>query len=493
MTSQRQSRIALGLWVGALICCLLAACFARLEFSKRRDLRPLSGWDENHYFAWSRSLVVDGDLDFRDDFEFLASLRGVSPLSDVFREAVDSTPPTPSGHFPNKYGVGTAILGAPGLLVARGAVLVYGADRVHPHATAYVLGHELSLIVVGFLGLLGAWRLLERLSFGKGHATAAVVLVALGTPLGGYIWFWTGMAHAAGFAAVVWFALACHRWWECVVAGAPTKTLLCRAGLMGAALGLAMLVRYPNAVVALLPAGLALTGWFGAQPDDRAGYLRSAMASLPVAALAAVLAFLPQMLAWKAVYGSFLLDSYVGERMHPLPMHALHVLFGVRNSLLLWSPLIVGAIAGLVCAPRELRGWAVGGGMVLLAFLWIYGSWDAYSLGSAFGMRGFVDASVFWMIGVAGLLSQCWQDRRRRPAVAFACGLGAALSVWMLGATRAGVQPMDAPFAGRALITEAPTIARQIAHEITRPFDPPTRTYPLMTQIDFANKSAAAE
>ncbi|MBI1292859.1 hypothetical protein GC173_16725 [bacterium] len=481
MTSGRHSGIALGIWAALLILCMIASCFERLEFSKRRDIRPLGGWDENHYFAWSRSLIVDGDLEFRDDFEFLASLRGVSPLSETFREALAHTEPTPTGHFPNKYGVGTAVLGSPGLLLARAAVVMHGSDQVHPQASIYMLGHLLSLVVVGFMGLLGSWFLLRRLSFCERTSTLAVTLVALGTPLWGYIWFWTGMAHAAGFAAIVWFALASHAWWGAVVSGKPMVGLLMRAALMGGALGLAMLVRYPNAVAALLPFSLVVTAWLGAEADVRGRLLRGAVASLPVAAVASIVAFLPQMLAWKAVYGSYLLYSYEGEQIHHVPVHALQVLIGTRNSLLLWSPLVVAAVLGLAVAPRELRGWAVGGGLVLVAFLWIYGSWEAYSLGSSFGMRGFVDASAFWMIGVAGLLRWSEQGKGRRVAILLACALCTAWSIWMLGATRAAVQRMDEPFAGGALVTEAPRIARQLGVDCMRPFRNPSRLYPLMT------------
>jgi hypothetical protein len=254
------TRFALALWAVLLLGCLLANCWQRLEFSRHRDLRPLGGWDETHYYVWSHSLLLDGDLSFRNEFEFLASLRGISPLSDALRRALDETPSTATGHFPNKYGVGTALLGSPGLLTARGVVLLYGKQHVHPHAMIYTLGHTISLILTSFFGLGAAWFLLRAFGFRPAVCTLAVLFTFFATPLGGYIWFWNTMAHGAGFTLVTLFACVCWGWWGAVERGASRRCWLAWAAGMGALLAVAVMLRYPNAVVALLPVGVVLHG-----------------------------------------------------------------------------------------------------------------------------------------------------------------------------------------------------------------------------------------
>jgi hypothetical protein len=209
-----------------------------------------------------------------------------------------------------------------------------------------------------------------------------------------------------------------------------------------------------------------------------------------VAGAAAIIAFSPQLLAWKVVYGSYLLNSYQGETMNAYPVHAGRVIAGLRNSLLVWSPILLPATAGLFLTGGRVKGIAVGGGLVLIAFLWVYGSWDCYWLGASFGMRGFVDASFFFMLGLAAVLERGWGSGRWRPRLLAGLMLCAIWTVWLLGATRARVQPMEAPFVGARLISESGPIARRILEDVGAPLNVPSKFYPLLTPLQFTERDS---
>lgn len=456
----RSPRFPAILWAVVLVACLWNMAIMLLDYTPRRDLRVLPGWDENLYYAWAHSPVVDGDFDFRNEVRLLASLRGGGEFSAEFAAILAATPPTATGLFPNKYGIGTAIAGAPGVLLARAAVLLRGADSVHPFASIYAVGYGASLVIGAFIGLALAWRLLRRLGHGSLLSTTAVALVFLGTPLGYYIWFDPYMAHATGFLALTAYFFVCLRWRDALSAGRGRRALTLAAA-MGALLGFAFMVRYPNAMAALFPIGVAAGEWLGADRAGRGRILRQYLACVLPAGAAMFAASVPQLLAWKLVYGEYVLYSYTGEKISLLPIHALQVLAGSSNSILLWSPLAVPALAGLALLRGPRRGIALGAAAVLVAFLWVYGSWDFYALGSAFGMRGFVDLSALWMIGLAETITWARGHGKAGRAVLAAVGLCIGWNLWMVGAVRANVQSSAAPFAGTALVTEAPAILRR--------------------------------
>ncbi|MDX2177703.1 MAG: hypothetical protein SF028_14670 [Candidatus Sumerlaeia bacterium] len=475
----RHPRLLPALWAVLLLACLSRMLSHSIAASDKRDLRVLGGWDENHYYAWARSAVVDGDARFRNDFEFLASLRGVPLLSDTFRRALDTVPDTPTGHFPNKYGVGNALLGAPGLLVARAAVLAYGEDRVHPFATIYLVGYRASLIVVAFLGLAAAVRLLGELGHSRGVGAASVALVFLGTPLGYYIWYNHDMAHAGGFTLLTLLLLASVRWRGAL--RADGRSWMALAAAMGVLLALAAMARFPNAIAAVFPFALAVGEWLGAPMEFRRRILVRSVVSCLAAAGCAVAAAVPQLLAWKVVYGEYLLYSYTGERFRAWPSNAPLVLAGARNSLFLWSPLWLLALGALAQPVRRDAGVLAGLAALFAGFLWLYGSWEFYWLGTSFGMRGFVDISAVAMVGAASLVERTRGPLPGRRLLAAAVALSILWSLWMVGAYRAEVQRGGEPFAGRALVTEAADIADQWWKDVRGipPFH--ARRYPLFT------------
>ena len=419
------------LWVLGLVLCLLSTYAQLMKPSRDRDQPWIWGWDNNHYFAWGRSLAIDGDWDFANDFGFVAGLRGGGSTQVDFAAYLNTCPRTPIGRVPNKYGVGFGLLAVPAIVLARGAAVVWEiatGTRVSAFAAVYVLAFVWTSVLVSFAGLAVLFRILRE-EHGEKIALCAVFSGMLGLSTGYYVFFDPTMAHAAVFGVSAFYLAAVLRWdreLTVTIAGeaASARKSAAMALLAGLALGVCCTIRYTGVVLAALPVVIAIGRVRSCRGKDLAWFVRLIGCGAVLFLVGAVIGFLPQAIAWKRVYGSWLLDTYAGETSYHWPRHGLHVLFGTRAGLFVWTPLALAAVAGLFVGLRNHKRLALPGIATLLATLWIYGCWGDYGLGHSYGMRGFVDVSIFLFAGLSVFFAwlSAWRNLAVRRGVSGSAG-----------------------------------------------------------------------
>jgi hypothetical protein len=133
---------------------------------------------------------------------------------------------------------------------------------------------------------------------------------------------------------------------------------------------------------------------------------------MTAAVLATAAALVPQFLAWRAIYGSYVTIPQGAGFMRWTDPAVLSVLVSTRHGLWMWTPALVPAFAGLWFVYRANR--LVGVGMVCLFAVTVYinaavADWFA---GEAFGARRFVGDTVVFALGLSALAA--WIDRRGR-------------------------------------------------------------------------------
>lgn len=478
-----------------------------MRWDKDKTQPYLYGSDTNYYFAWGRSLAVDGDIDFRNDFEFLANWSGGLETQSAFAKLVADPPLTPIGRISNKYGIGFGLLSLPLISLSRGAARLVSSlsgKSISRFAAVYPLAFIWTSILIGFAGLAGAHSLIST-RCGRKAATLAIVIAMLGLSLGFYIWFEPAMAHAPTFALSVTFILLALRWNEAIrnspisggaipcassvqpaplsTAGRPSseRQVSGAAFVMGIALGACCMVRFTSVAFAIVPLVLAMRHRKTFKPGHR--WKSAAITSLAAYAAGIIVGFLPQMIAWKCLYGSWLIYSYRGETVHYFPVNALRVLFGSVNGLFIWTPLALCAVAGLAWLARRGDELASAGCAVLLGLLWIYGCWDEYTLGDSFGMRGFVDGGIFLVLGLGGFVAAIHSIRMQllKRTVIAAIILLVVWNVYFIECYRANIQKHSAPFAGLTLFSQPHQWFKQFAKDVNLPKRLLQRKFPLFT------------
>ncbi len=401
------------------------------------------------YYAWLRSLLLDGDWAFDNEFD------GHNPLHDFVPPAGRRTA---LGRRPNQWSVGPACVWSLVVLPGHGCWKLLG-DTARWPADGYSLPYQLMVggttLLASVVGLVLLYRL-GRLDAGPEAAAWAAALIALGTTIVYYAAIEGSMAHGLGTVAVaglVWYwrrTYGSTRWLRWLGVG----LLLGAAGLM----------RWQLVTFAVLPAGEACrTAWQRWRAHGAPAALRTLML-LFVTAAGAWIAFLPQMIAWRSVYGQWLATPMPTAHNWTRPA-LFQVLLAQDRGLFSWTPLAFLAFLGtLGLAVKGLwqtvtrRGDGRPGDaahavhhpplvLLLAAFvLQVYVLASLFgahvTLSVSFGFRYLTEVLVTLVPGLALLLERTPQRTRR-----LLVGVGCLLVLWnliLISQYRYGWIPADA-------------------------------------------------
>ena len=383
--------------------------------------------DAVEYYSHLRSLYFDRDVDFANEFAHFGILT-----------RWDKSQPTVTGHRRTVFSVGPALLWMPfyaaGDLVARAR-----GDVQDGYSPSHIRAVCLGSLVYGVLGLLLVHRVLGD-RFAPPVPFWTTLLLGYATFLFWYMAYEPVMSHAPSFFLA---ALALVVWW-----GRGTGLPPGRAALLGVVAGLATLVRWQNALLLVLP--LATLALERERPARTAG---SAAALLGAFALALV----PQLLVFKAIFGTYLLGHPAQGRdfLHLTRPALLETLFSSRHGLLFWTPVLWAGFLGLVgllARGWRTRGWldkdrrtAVLLALPILVMTYTNASSGDWWAGGSYSNRRFDSTLPFLALGVGATLAALRGLAARRPGAVLAAG-GAALALWnvlFMEQYRRGAIPRD--------------------------------------------------
>ena len=397
--------------------------------------------DGFYYFAYLRSIAFDGDVEFSNDYKLL----GLGDKAHLFT-------PTPTGYAQSAWTVGPAIVWAPFFAAAHPIAhrLAAGGADVSTNGNSYP--YRQAVCIAGlFYALLGCWFTyrLTGIFFNRRLAAGAVALVICGSFMLWYMVKEPSMTHApsmAGVAGFTWLWAATH--------GRRTRTQWALLGLLA---GFITLIRWQNALFALLPAYEALTLLVNAaRRGDRSGVI-STLSLGGIFTACAVVGFLPQMLAWNSIYGSFLAVSPVGPQIRWWDPQLVDILWSARNGLFSWSPVLYLGAIGLVLFAAA-RPWIGVPTIAAIAVMTYFNASIQDWWGSAgYGGRRFEGTLPLFTLGVAAFVQAITELVRRHPLRTVGAG-GALLVLWNL-------TMMSAAQDGHVRIGEAVSFGEAGAHQ----------------------------
>jgi hypothetical protein len=148
-----------------------------------------------------------------------------------------------------------------------------------------------------------------------------------------------------------------------------------------------------------------------------------------MAASAAILVF-PQLLYYHYLSGSFFIFSYGNESFIYLTAPKIkEVLFAFENGWLLYHPIHMFSIFGLLFLRKTKPKESIAILLVIVTATYLYASWWSWMLGCGLGHRGYIDFFPLLLIPFTNLLHSIWHTPPKRYALLFICLIFLGLSL----------------------------------------------------------------
>ncbi len=364
--------------------------------------------DAIEYYSYDRSLYFDHDLNFFNDYQGfidrdpkgLAGFR--QPFLVIINDDGTETPNvTATGHAINFGPIGSALLWAPFFVAGDVAARTLHALGFHVavdgYSAPYVWAVSLGSALWAGAALLLSYRL-ARTIVGARVAFAAALVAWLGTPALFYSHLAPTYSHAPSWFAAALFLTVWYR-----TRGARTWRGWVALGLAGGLMGL---VREQDAVFLIVPAADEVLRLLPGLRHASATWWRDVGRTVTGGALMAVAAFVaftPQLAVYKTLYGDFRPSPDVSQKMHYNVPNGLNVLFNPEHGLFLWTPALLLAVTGLgLLIRRDARlGLALCSGLVLTWSL--NGAIQTWTTAGAYGARRFIVCTPIFAVGFAEL------------------------------------------------------------------------------------------
>jgi hypothetical protein len=355
-------------------------------------VNPYLRGEGNGTYAYVRSLVLDGDLRFADEYR-----RGDPAfVSQSFRKADGQPwPPMvmPDGYLRNQWSVGPSLLWLPSFVQAHLVVRVLrelGWDvPADGYSWPYRLACALATAAYAFLGLFLAYRAAARLT-SPTPALLATAALWLASSLPVYVYFLPFYSHALasfGVSVFLWYWLTGRPF------GRPRQWMVW--GLLG---GLVWQLE-PLAGLVLVA---AVVEWLASLRSVGAPRSTASAAAFGAAAL---LAAVPQLVIKWIIHGSALRTGTLNRYFWDAP-RLLDVGFAAEHGLFLWTPVLLLSVIGLALLCRR---EPVAGCGLLAAFAstyYVVACYEAWHGISSFGNRFFVCLTPAFIVGAAVALQE---------------------------------------------------------------------------------------
>jgi len=361
-----------------------------------RDHGHLTGSDGMYYFSILRSSVLDGDLDFSNDYQLLG---------------IDA-PVTITGHKANPYAVGAAILWLPFFLCAHFVAMAMNAAGVASVSTTgvgnlYEGAICFATVIYALIGMWLSYLVIRRADIGdKSSAVAAILAIWWASNVLYYVIVEPSMTHGLTIFSV---ALFLFLWYP-----PQQERSFVQWALLALSAAIVTLTRWQDSVIVLLP--LAEFGWRAWRNKEP----RIQLAAKGIMfALVFVVGLLPQLIMWKIVYGHYLTIPQGSEFMQWLDPHPWRVLFSSRHGLLSWHPIFALPLLGLWPLYKTNKVLAVAVLAMFVCALYVNSATVDWGGGDAYGSRRFISLVPFLLLPVTSFIAMLKSEgilRRERIA-----------------------------------------------------------------------------
>lgn len=337
-------------------------------------------WDVTYYYCYLPATFIKQDL----------GLKFVDENRDYYTMNHQYLPiPAPNGKYIIKTSMGMAIMYLPFFTAAHVFAKVFGYEA-DGFSEPYQFMIQFSGLIYLLIGLYYLRRIL-LLYFSEKVVAITLFCIVFGTNLFYYGSVHGAMSHTHTFCLAsifIWYGI---KW--------LLKPNLKMTVIVGLTIGLIVLIRPVNILFVLFFVLFGVTSLEGIKRRMLL-FFRFKHYVLLMQVLA-ILVFLPQLLYWKHFTGHYFFNSYVGESFYFGNPHLAEGLFGFRKGWLLYSPIMIFSLIGMVILFKTKREFSFPVTILFLIYTYVILSWWCWWYGGAYGLRAMIDIYPFLIFGFA--------------------------------------------------------------------------------------------
>ena len=371
-----------------------------LIYFGRTEVNILYGGDTQGYYLYLPATFIYGDLHDVDTsylarFDYIQDQPSYPAPGGVLTEA-------PNGHRTIKYTSGVALLQLPFFWVGHALATVLPGVAADGYSWPYRWLINLSVIFYFLLAIGWLWHALRE-HYRPLVVGSVILLLAVGSNLYNFLVFRGPMSHAylfALYAALIWATIRFYR--------EPSNRSALTIGLTA---GLITLIRPVEGICLLIPFLYGLTSMKALRERGKfwtANWPYLLKAGAVFAAVGCV-----QLLYWRYSSGHWLFFSYGEEQFFWDKSKIYAGLFSFRNGWLIYSPLLVLALAGIPLLLKQRQWWWPVITFLPLHIYIAYAWWNWYYI-NGFGSRPMVETYALLAFPLAAFLqwSENWKPLR---------------------------------------------------------------------------------
>lgn len=349
-------------------------------------------WDVFGYYLYLPATFIYHDLRLTD-------ISWVNQIIDQYQTTSTFYQATalPSGGWVMKYSIGSAVLNAPAFFVAHGISLVAGY-KADGFSLPYQYAATINGLIFTAIGIFMLRKIL--LEFFDERITSILLIITV---------LATNYFHITAFAGyhlhnylftlytfIVWFTIRWHQQpkWQYA------------AGL-GFAIGLSVLVRPSELVCVIIPLFWGISNLQSFK--QKLLLIKSNYRHVIILVSVVFLSGIPQLLYWKYSTGQWLYYSYTnaGEGFDFAQPYLKEVLFSFRKGWLIYTPVMLFAMAGFVSLFKKNRPLFYSIFAYFLVNLYVVSSWTCWwYAGGSYSQRALLSSYVLLAIPMGYFIQQ---------------------------------------------------------------------------------------
>jgi hypothetical protein len=288
-----------------------------------------------------------------------------------------------------------------------GLSLIYLPFFLVGHLMANILGYStygyslpyfvLICLSSWFYAILGIYyiRKILLLYFNDIVVGFTMLSIALATNLFHYVVQDTAMTHAYSFflfTLFIWFIIKWHEQKQ-------LKTSL----FIGVLIGLITLIRPTNAILAVVFILYDVSSF--TKFKERIKLFWEYRNQIFIIVVCALLIWIPQFIHWKYLTDHWFYFSYKEEGFFFSNPHILDGLFSYRKGWLVYTPIMIFSILGILFLYKEQKKWVMPITVFLILNIYIVYSWWCWWYGGGYGSRPMIESYALMAIPLASFFA----------------------------------------------------------------------------------------